>query len=158
MAKRIIRVEANEPESIELLERVENLRKIAAIKTKKADVSDKELLLWLMTVAEMQQQEKGLTRSDKNVGKIQELITKQMDINATDNETVVLNGKPIYVNKRRITTAFVQQSLGCSFAPVKAWFDDETNQVMLDKHHAKYGITESYNRLVSKALKQAAKE
>jgi hypothetical protein len=156
--KRIIRVEANENESEQLLARVENARKIIAIKTKKADVSDKDLVLYFLDMLESQQAEKGLTRADKNAEKIQELITQQMAVNATDNEAVPLNGKLIYVNKRRITSSFVQLTLGCSFNPVKAWFDNEANQAMLDKHHAKYGINESYNRLVSKALKQASKE
>jgi hypothetical protein len=136
--KRIIRVEANENESSDLLARVENAKKIVAI--------------------ESEQGEKGFTRGDQNLEKIQELIAKQMEVNATDKEAVTLNGKPVYVNKRRITSSFVQQTLGCSYNPIKAWFDNEANQTMLEKHHAKFGINESYNRLVSKALKQAAKE
>jgi hypothetical protein len=156
--KRIIRVEANENESSDLLARVENAKKIVAIKTKNADVSDKDLLIFLLGLIESEQGEKGLTRGDQNLEKIQELIAKQMEVNATDKEAVTLNGKPVYVNKRRITSSFVQQTLGCSYNPIKAWFDNEANQAMLDKHHAKYGINESYNRLVSKALKQAAKE
>lgn len=154
----LFNVEADENESEQLLTRVENLRKFAAIKTNNMDVNDKDLLIFLLSLVEIEQGKKGLTRNDHNFEKIQELIAQQMEVNATDNETVVLNGKPIYVNKRRITTAFVQQSLGCSFTPVKVWFDDETNQAILNKHHTKYGITESYNHLVSKALKQAAKE
>lgn len=156
--KRIIRVEANENESSELLARVENAKKIVAVKTKNADVSDKDLLIFLLGLIESEQGEKGFTRGDQNLEKIQELIAKQMEVNATDKEAFTLNGKPVYVNKRRITSSFVQQTLGCSYNPIKAWFDNEANQAMLDKHHAKYGITESYNRLVSKALKQAAKE
>lgn len=151
-------VEANENESVELLARVDNVRKFAAMKTKNADVSDKDLLIFLLSLVEIELREKGLTRGDHNVEKIQELIAKQMEINATDNEAIPLNGKLIYVNKRRITSSFVQQTLGCSFNPVKAWFENEANQAMLEKHHAKFSINESYNRLVSKALKQAAKE
>lgn len=156
--KRIIRVEANENESSELLARVENAKKIVAVKTKNADVSDKDLLIFLLGLIESEQGEKGFTRGDQNLEKIQELIAQQMEVNATDKEAVTLNGKPVYINKRRITSSFVQQTLGCSYNPIKAWFDNEANQAMLDKHHAKYGINESYNRLVSKALKQAAKE
>ena len=151
-------VEANENESVELLARVDNVRKFAAIKTKNADVSDKDLLIFLLSLIEIEQGEKGLTRGDHNFEKIQELIAKQMEVNATDNEAIPLNGKLIYVNKRRITSSFVQLALGCSFNPVKAWFENEKNQAMLDRHHAKYGINESYNRLVTKALKQASKE
>ena len=156
--KRIIRVEANENESSELLARVENAKKIVAVKTKNADVSDKDLLIFLLGLVESEQGEKGFTRSDQNLEKIQELVAQQMEVNATDKEAVTLNGKPVYINKRRITSSFVQQTLGCSFNPVKAWFENEANQAMLEKHHAKFGINESYNRLVSKALKQAAKE
>jgi len=154
----VIRVSKNKNDGTELLNRVENAKKIVAIKTRNADVSDKDLLIFLLGLIESEQGEKGLTRGDQNLEKIQELIAKQMEVNATDKEAVTLNGKPVYVNKRRITSSFVQQTLGCSFNPVKAWFENEANQAMLEKHHAKFGINESYNRLVSKALKQAAKE
>lgn len=156
--KRIIRVEANENESSELLARVENAKKIVAVKTKNADVSDKDLLVFLLSLLEIEQVEKGFSQSDRNLEKIQELVAQQMEVNATDKEAVTLNGKPVYINKRRITSSFVQLTLGCSYNPIKAWFENEANQAMLERHHAKYGINESYNRLVTKALKQASKE
>lgn len=156
--KRIIRVEANENESSELLARVENAKKIVAVKTKNADVSDKDLLVFLLSLVEIEQVEKGFSQSDRNLEKIQELVAQQMAVNATDKEAVTLNGKPVYINKRRITSSFVQLTLGCSYNPIKAWFENEANQAMLEKHHAKYGINESYNRLVTKTLKQAGKE
>lgn len=154
--KKSFRVEYGSKDE-ELQARIENVRKMVTIKTTQADVNDRNLLLYLLSLAENELAAKS-TRSDQNLEKIQDLIAKQMEVNANDTTTVMLNGKPIYVNKRRITSSFVQQTLGCSFNPIKAWFENEANQAMLEKHHAKYGITESYNRLVIKALKHAAKQ
>lgn len=156
--KHVIRVGITKEDGIELLARVKNAKKIVAVKTKNADVSDKDLLVFLLNLVESEQGEKGFTRSDQNLEKIQELVAQQMEVNATDKEAVTLNGKPVYINKRRITSSFVQLTLGCSYNPIKAYFENEANQAMLEKHHAKYGINESYNRLVTKALKQVGNE
>lgn len=142
----------------ELRTRIDNVRKMVAIKTAQSDIKDRDLLIYLLGLVEIEQVEKGLSQSDRNLEKIQELVAQQMEVNATDKEAVTLNGKPVYINKRRITSSFVQLTLGCSYNPIKAWFENEANQAMLEKHHAKYGINESYNRLVTKALKQASKE
>jgi hypothetical protein len=96
-----------------------------------------------------------LTRNQKNLGNIADLVTKQMAINETDNTTVKLSNTEVFINKRRITSAWIQSELGCSFSAVKTWL--ESNQEMIDKHHVKFNIYEHQNRLVSKAQKSLEK-
>jgi hypothetical protein len=120
-----------------------------------ADVkTDFDLLIFLLDSFEKHSGD-GFTRHQKNLGSIENLVQRQMTTNETDNTTVKLGNTEVFINKRRITSTWIQSELGCSFGAVKTWLD--SNQEMIDKHHAKFNIYEHQNRLASKAQKSLEK-
>jgi len=141
----------NQDVAVSLKSRIEEAKKLASIKTIGNISSDLELLEFFLNQLESSNTEK-LNRSEQNINNIQSLIAKQLDVNATDNTTVVLKDKPLFINKRFISSAYVQKELGCSFVAIKQWFDNPDNQAMLNKHHDKHGISPNHNRLVAKAI------
>lgn len=152
----ILRVSTkNQAEFDSLRFEIDNLKSWAQGKTAKKIESDKDLLLFL--VDHLKKDVSGLTRNETSKGKIVELIKNQIEINKNDNQNITLGTKIVHYNKRRITPSWVQSELGCSFNPVKEWFDNEANATMLEKHHAACKIDLNHNRLVTKALKIVAK-
>lgn len=152
----ILRVSTkNQAEFDSLRSEIETLKSWAQGKTAKKIESDKDLLLFL--VEHLKKDVTGLTRNETSKGKIVELIKNQIEINKNDNQNIMLGTKIVHYNKRRITPSWVQSELGCSFNPVKEWFDNEANAAMLEKHHAACKIDVNHNRLVTKALKIVAK-
>ncbi len=152
----ILRVSTkNQPEFDSLRTEIDNLKSWAQGKSAKKIESDKDFLLFLVDY--LKKESSGLTRNETSKGKIVELIKNQMEINKNNNESINLGKTIVLYNKRRITPSWVQSELGCSFNPVKEWFDNPENIAMLDKHHAACKIDLNHNRLVTKALKVVAK-
>jgi hypothetical protein len=152
----ILRVSTKNQSEFESLRlEIDGLKSWAQGKTAKKIESDKDLLLFL--VDHLKKDVTGLTRNETSKGKIVELIKKQLEINKNNNESINLGKTIVLYNKRRITPSWVQSELGCSFNPVKEWFDNEANAAMLEKHHAACKIDVNHNRLVTKALKIVAK-
>lgn len=152
----ILRVSTkNQSEFDALRSEIETLKSWAQGKTAKKIESDKDLILFL--VDHLKKEVSGLTRNETSKGKIVELIKKQLEINKNNNESINLGKTIVLYNKRRITPSWVQSELGCSFNPVKEWFDNEANATMIEKHHAACKIDVNHNRLVTKALKIIAK-
>ncbi|EIJ40937.1 hypothetical protein BegalDRAFT_3571 [Beggiatoa alba B18LD] len=134
-------------------QRIENAKKLAGVKVGANISSDSELLDFLLSSLEKENDTEKLSRNEQNTLRIQELVKKQMDLNATDNATVLLGNKTVFVNKRYISSAWIQKELGCSYVAIKSWFDNPENQTMLDKHHVKHGIDANHNRLIAKIEK-----
>ncbi|EIJ44369.1 hypothetical protein BegalDRAFT_0002 [Beggiatoa alba B18LD] len=130
--------------------RIENAKKLASVKARGSVSSDMELLDFLLGFIEKDNDTDKLSRNEQNTLRIQELVKKQMDLNATDNQVVLLADKPVFVNKRYISSAWIQKELGCSYVAIKSWFDNPENQAMLNKHHEKHGIDSNHNRLIAK--------
>lgn len=152
----ILRVSTkNQSEFDALKSEIDNLKSWAQGKAAKKIETDKDLILFL--VDHLKKDVSGLTRNEASKSKIVDLIKKQLEINKNDNESINLGKTIVLYNKRRITPSWVQSELGCSFNPVKEWFDNEANAAMLEKHHAACKIDINHNRLVTKALKVVAK-
>jgi len=135
-------------------ERLDKVKELAKAKKGGMDLSNLELLDFLLTLADS---ELDTTKaSERNTIKIQEFVKLQMMANESDNEVVMMGETPVYVNKRRISTKLLQDTIKCTFGTIKKWFDE--NQEMLEKHHAKCGISEQYNRIVSKCASSRGKD
>ena len=138
----------NFKERIEKIEELANARKSGMVSTKL------DLLDFLLTLAESELD--TMKAVDRNTIKIQEFVKLQMMANESDNEVVMMGENPVHVNKRRISTKLLQDTIKCTFGTIKKWFDE--NQEMLEKHHAKCGIGEQYNRTVSKCASARGKD
>ena len=138
----------NFKERIEKIEELANARKSGMVSTKL------DLLDFLLTLAESELD--TMKAVDRNTIKIQEFVKLQMMANESDNEVVMMGENPVHVNKRRISTKLLQDTIKCTFGTIKKWFDE--NQEMLEKHHAKCGIGEQYNRTVSKCASSRGKD
>ncbi len=137
-----------------LKQRIEKIKELAKAKKGGMDLSNLELLEFLLNIAES---ELDTTKAfDRNTIKIQEFVKLQMMANESDNEVVMMGENPVHVNKRRISTKLLQDTIKCTFGTIKKWFDE--NQEMLEKHHAKCGIGEQYNRTVSKCTSARGKD
>lgn len=111
-----------------------------------------DLLMFLLDNLESENEK--LTPRETNVGRISSLVEAQMQINKTDNAIVKMqNGETVAINKRRITWAFIESTLGCSPTAVKAWIKDQSNVELLEKHHKACGLSENHNRSVARAQK-----
>ncbi len=133
----------------QIKQRIENAKASALEKGVKINTS-KELLLFLLDQLESDNTEKQTPRQS-NLSDIHRLINAQMEINKKDTTTCTLkNGNTVFINKRRITSAWVQAELGCSFGAIKAVLDDEFTE-KLDRHHKACGIDENHNRSVLRA-------
>lgn len=153
---RIIEITTTSKEELDASKtKIEALKEWAQGKTGKKISSDKELFLFMLDYLDAESN--NLSRSESNKAKIVELINKQLEINKNDKQNITLGDKIVFFNKRRITPAWVQKQLGCSFNPVKEWFDNPNNTALLDKHHVACKIDEHHNRVVDKALKFIAK-
>jgi hypothetical protein len=152
----ILRVSTKSKEELDATKaRIDSLKLWAQGKAAKKIESDKELFFFMLDYLESESN--SLSRSESNKAKIVELINKQIEINKNDKQNITLGDKIVFFNKRRITPAWVQKQLGCSYNPVKEWFDNPNNIAMLDKHHKACKIDEHHNRVVDKALKFIAK-
>lgn len=152
----ILRVSTKNKEEFDATKsRMDALKAWAQGKTGKKIDSDKELFFFMLDYLESESN--NLNRSESNKAKIVDLINKQLEINKNDKQNITLGDKIVFFNKRRITPAWVQKQLGCSYNPVKEWFDNPNNVAMLDKHHLTCKIDEHHNRVVDKALKFIAK-
>jgi hypothetical protein len=142
---------SDENEKDLFIERIEKAKALAKSKGVNAHTS-KALLDFLLSNLESDSDK--LTPRETNRGRISKLVEAQIEINKHDGALVNMqNGKAVEINKRRITHAFIESTLGCSPLAVKEYLDSEGIAAMLEKHHKACNISEHHNRGVARAQK-----
>lgn len=118
--------------------------------------TDVDFLEYLLDYIEGGQAQNRMTPREANLNDINKLINAQIKLNEGDESTAKLkNGNIVSINKRRITPAWVQSELGCSFNAITAALGtkDEPTELkrQIEKHHEKFDIGEHHNRAVLRA-------
>jgi len=150
-------------EAQKLRQRIDNAEKMAL--SKGINLSNKkELLVFLLDQLEADNNDKQTPR-ESNISDIHRLINAQIELNKKDTATATMkDGSTVFINKRRITSAWIQKTLGCSFGAIAAVIGSSKIQSpditefneRLEKHYKACGIDETHNNRQGKAVKGLA--
>jgi len=129
-------------------------------------VTNKKILADLLPQFDLLKEKRGLAldsdviafllrefHSKQQIGKHHEAFTRINEVVAT--QMAKNRDSEDWVEKRCITSAWLQKTSGCNFTAIQEWFKQHSDEI--SQHHRDCGLNEGHNRRVLAEMKRRAK-